>query len=221
MAGGDLLYIFAFIILPTAVLVSCIWALIMLRNGRLLPQRPMPRDYELDKSLEDETDHARDPIEETGEHVLIEPIQPAAVAPAAPTAGPDDRSAPIPTPVVAEASDVPIVEQTQELSAVPVEAAADDLPAGVTDLPAAPSPAAADVLMVPLEEPAPRYSNGRTEPPAAAEVAHATADVEPEAAEVEPVAAAAPEPQRPARRPVRLHPSEPDPARPRPRIGQR
>ena len=40
MSGGDFLFIFSFIVLPTAILVSAIWALIALRAGVLLPPRP-------------------------------------------------------------------------------------------------------------------------------------------------------------------------------------
>jgi hypothetical protein len=224
MAGGDLLYIFAFIILPTAVLVSCIWALIMLRNGRLLPQRPAPPADEGDDSPDVEIDHERDVqerdlIEETGEHVIVDPAQPlepAAVVPAAPSPAIEVGPDPIPAPIVADASEVPVVEQTQELSPVPVEDVAEDTPEDVTDVPDAPSPVAADadVLIVPLEEPTPRYTNGRTESPA-----ESAADQVPE--EVEPGTVDQPEQQRPLRRPVRLHPAEPDPARSRPRIGQR
>jgi len=37
MSGGDLLFIFSFLILPTVILVSCIWLYILLRKGILLP----------------------------------------------------------------------------------------------------------------------------------------------------------------------------------------
>ena len=40
MSGGDFLFIFSFIVLPTAILVSAIWALVALRAGVLLPPRP-------------------------------------------------------------------------------------------------------------------------------------------------------------------------------------
>jgi hypothetical protein len=37
MSGGDFLFIFSFLILPTIILVSCIWLYILLRKGVLLP----------------------------------------------------------------------------------------------------------------------------------------------------------------------------------------
>lgn len=39
MSTGDLLFIFAFIVLPTIILVSCIWTLLLIRAGVLLPER--------------------------------------------------------------------------------------------------------------------------------------------------------------------------------------
>lgn len=47
MSGGDFLFIFSFIILPTAILVSAIWALIAIRTGVLLPPRQVA-DHEYD-----------------------------------------------------------------------------------------------------------------------------------------------------------------------------
>ncbi|MCO5177895.1 MAG: hypothetical protein M9890_13140 [Thermomicrobiales bacterium] len=40
MSTGDLLFIFAFIVLPTIILVSCIWTLLLIRAGVLLRDRP-------------------------------------------------------------------------------------------------------------------------------------------------------------------------------------
>ena len=70
MAGGDLLYILAFIILPTAVLVSCIWALILLRKGVLLPVRRAPV-HDPAGIASDERTAA---VEETGEHEIVEAL---------------------------------------------------------------------------------------------------------------------------------------------------
>lgn len=39
MSTGDLLFVFAFIVLPTVILVSCIWTLLLIRAGVLLPAR--------------------------------------------------------------------------------------------------------------------------------------------------------------------------------------
>jgi hypothetical protein len=66
MAGGDLLFIVSFIILPTAIVVSCVWALILIKKGVLLPDRRLPveaapEDSEAETSL----------VEETGEHVAV------------------------------------------------------------------------------------------------------------------------------------------------------
>ncbi|HEX5165657.1 MAG TPA: hypothetical protein VFV93_09700 [Thermomicrobiales bacterium] len=127
MAGGDLLYIGAFIILPTAVLVSCIWALLLLRNGRLLPPRPVAR-YEMageDVLADDEREDEPNPVEETGEHVVIAPAQPIAPpVPVAPTTAMSTGATVAPAaPVISEP---PPAERTQEMAAVPVEE-----PAGV------------------------------------------------------------------------------------------
>lgn len=233
MAGGDFLYIFAFIILPTAVLVSCIWALILLRKGALLPERPVRQYNVLDAEQEDDGKPEHDLVEETGEHVVIEPArQPEpAVAPVATAPVIDERPAasaePVAAPVVTEVGDIPVVERTQEMSAVPVGAAPVDAARPeeppvepVEAVEAVDSPATQsrtdpdDVLIVPLEEPLPRYANGRTAPDVVNTVDEA-------AGEVEPVTAAMPDRRRETRRPVRLRPGEADPARSRPRIGQR
>jgi hypothetical protein len=39
LSGGDIAFIAAFIVLPTLILASCIWAIIAIRAGALLPQR--------------------------------------------------------------------------------------------------------------------------------------------------------------------------------------
>lgn len=139
MAGGDLLYIFAFIILPTAVLVSCIWALLLLRKGVLLPVRPTSQHDPSHKpeQTDDAAEREFDLVEETGEHTIVEPLAtfPAATSPAPtaaapvspltnagnPVAGPsvtDMRPAPEPA-----ASEPPAAERTQELTVLPVEVA--------------------------------------------------------------------------------------------------
>lgn len=63
MSGGDFLFIFSFIILPTAILVSAVWALIAIRAGVLLPPRGIvdqEYDYEYDvlDGPEDKAAHA-------------------------------------------------------------------------------------------------------------------------------------------------------------------
>ena len=235
MAGGDLLYIFAFIILPTAVLVSCIWALIMLRKGVLLPERPaVVRD--VPESEEDAPLDETNLVEETGEHIVVEPATPvqtpapvattsAAVAPAyqaSPTAASDEA---VVAPLLQD--EPPVVEQTQELTALspnaepvvdprqretiaPAEAAAIAPVAASDDANRAlPDAEAPDLLMVPLDE----VSSGfRTE---GGETAGPAAD-QPQA----PPATATP-PRRPARRMAQRRPTEAEPSRPRPRTGQR
>src|SRR5688500_15393077 len=58
MAGGDLLFIVAFIILPTVVLVSCVWSLVLIKKGVLLPERRVPvrpePDWAADGAEDDE-----------------------------------------------------------------------------------------------------------------------------------------------------------------------
>lgn len=40
MTAGDILFIVSFIILPTAIIVSCIWALVLIRRGVLFANQP-------------------------------------------------------------------------------------------------------------------------------------------------------------------------------------
>ncbi len=132
MAGGDLLYIFAFIILPTAVLVSCIWALIMLRNGALLPPRHVvarevdPADEDADAALTE-----MNPVEETGEHVIVEPAAaPRTVAAMAQVAS--DATAVVETdPAVRPHGDVGAVESPAAASQV-YQSPAEEPPTVVT-----------------------------------------------------------------------------------------
>jgi hypothetical protein len=126
MAGGDLLYIVAFIILPTAVLVSCIWALVLLRNGRLLPARPVAR-YKLageDELAGDDVDNEPNLVEETGEHVVIAPAAPMSAAPVvadpAPAAIVAEERVPVAPAPVPFADEPSPAERTQEMAAVPV-----------------------------------------------------------------------------------------------------
>jgi hypothetical protein len=46
MSGGDLLFYFTFFILPTVIIVSSIWAYVLLRKGVLLPPRRPETIYE-------------------------------------------------------------------------------------------------------------------------------------------------------------------------------
>jgi hypothetical protein len=238
MAGGDLLYIFAFIILPTAVLVSCIWALIMLRKGVLLPERPaVMRDWrDVSDSEENAPPDETNLVEETGEHVVIEPATPvrspvvaastaASVAQGPSVSQPAASADAVVAPVPPEAP--PVVEQTQELTvlsldAEPVadaqqsEAIAPAVAAAIESVAAPddakpPRPVAEepDLLMVPLED-----VLGGSGPESVETTVPAT-DPPP----VPPAVATTP--RRPARRVAQLRPKEAEAARPRPRTGQR
>ena len=251
MAGGDLLYIFAFIILPTAVLVSCIWALVMLRKGALLPVRPVIEregDPAADRDEEKVHDDAN-PVEETGEHVAIEPASTATVlvasnsaipvGEAVPAAEPvDDAEAGLPpmaeSPRVVTAEDEPLaVERTQELTVLPVEVV------GAGD--AMRDEAEPDDREAVVEQPGSDRQDAVQAPPAGNpasvlivpldDVAHPAAASTPPPREPQmaqrsggqPVAppATATTPRRSARRVVQLRPTEAEPVRPRPRTGQR
>jgi len=235
MAGGDLLFIFAFIILPTAVLVSCIWALILLRKGVLLPERPAPPgQYDLAANRDDDD---IDLVEETGEHVVIDPA-PVRATPAPPPASavaPQERpSEPRPAPTasnVVSNTPRPTVERTQELEAVPIDerpALAPKPSSGAVHASVEPDPQASsavdeggDILLIPLEEPVRVTTpNGRL----VEDVSAVTPPPEPsdggEDAEAVP-AAPTTGARRPTRRIAQPRPAATDPARPRPRTGQR
>jgi hypothetical protein len=243
MAGGDLLYIVAFIILPTAVLVSCIWALALLRSGRLLPARPVAR-YELasDEDLaDDDLEDQPSPTEETGEHVVIAPAAAApVVAVPVPAAIVAEERVPVTSTSAPVADQPPPAERTQEMAAVPVgeHAARPEPPdepemaeiATVADEPApgiAPvaevehadeassSDPASDLLLVPLDEPF------RTDPNPAGELTRQNgASAVPAAVEDDEAAAITPT-RRAPRRVGLPRPSSAGPTQPRPRTGQR
>jgi hypothetical protein len=243
MAGGDLLYIFAFIILPTAVLVSCIWALIMLRKGVLLPERPVvTRELrDVPDSEEDVPLDATNLVEETGEHLVVEPVTtirtPAPVATTAAAVAPVSRLSQPPASTDAVAAPVPrdeppVVEQTQELTALspdaepvanpqrretvsPAEGAAIAPVAALDDAyPALPDAETPDLLMVPLDDVSSGFSPERGDP----ERRETTG---PAADQPQAPPASATTPRRPVRRVVQRRPTEAEPSRPRPRTGQR
>jgi hypothetical protein len=238
MAGGDLLYIFAFIILPTAVLVSCIWALIMLRKGVLLPERrAVARDWRVDSDTEEDVPLDEPNLaEETGEHVVIEPAMPirtpvTAASPAASVADGSSVSSPAASAdaVVAPVApnEPPAVEQTQELAVLSMDAepvadaqqGATIAPAEAAALapvdapddaePAPPDAEAPDLLMVPLDVAPGGSRPERIEPTTSA------------AEQPQGPPATATTPRRPPRRVVQRRPTEAEPSRPRPRAGQR
>lgn len=238
MAGGDLLYIFAFIILPTGVLVSCIWALIMLRKGVLLPERPAAaREWrEVADSGEEAPREETNLIEETGEHVVIEPARPirtpvaaastgASVAQGSPVSPPAASADAVVAPVSPDAP--PVVEQTQELTVLSLDAPpvadaqqgetiAAAEPAAIEPVaapddanPARPVAESPDLLMVPLKDVLGGSGPERVE----------TAAPAAEPPQAPPVTATTP--RRPARRVAQLRPTEAEASRPRPRAGQR
>lgn len=149
MSGGDLLFIFAFIVLPTALLVSCLWLYVLLRRGMLLPRRALPADGSV----------ATDAGGETVGHIATAP-PPAtdAHAPASerePRAAPVDEAANIVSPseqtldlTAWQAQQVALAAQLQAdtagaESAGPAEPARSDLaPPASAD----PAPAGDDVL---------------------------------------------------------------------------
>lgn len=91
MSTGDLLFIFAFIILPTIILVSCIWTLLLIRAGVLLPARRIAVGETGDDTQLEESSGE---IEATGEPAVViaaEPA-PAGILPAI------DASAALPAP---------------------------------------------------------------------------------------------------------------------------
>ncbi len=142
MAGGDLLYIFAFIILPTAVLVSCIWALILLRRGVLLPPRPVPeRDIsQADHRQATDIEYAADGVEETGEHMVVEvapsrttatpvpatPVATEAVSPSSVDSG-DVAAGEVSEPVTVSSTAVDEVESTESMEEEAVTQQTDEL----------------------------------------------------------------------------------------------
>ncbi|HMM40275.1 MAG TPA: hypothetical protein PKA95_00060 [Thermomicrobiales bacterium] len=125
MSTGDLLFIFAFIVLPTIILVSCIWTLLLIRAGVLLPaRRAVVNDTEA--LVEDDNPQPADAVETTAVHemparaneaepVVIEVVE----APAVDTALPAPEPLPAIEPVVADATP----------SEAPQEPAPDDEPA--------------------------------------------------------------------------------------------
>ena len=143
-----MLYIVAFIILPTAVLVSCIWALILLRKGALLPARRADA-HDISQKITQDGDAATNTlgrVEETGEHMLVDPVptesiadsaEPVVTAPVAQAPVDGDQAAP---PAVASLTPAPAddgpppTERTQELDVLPPDAA--DAPDESVDRPA-------------------------------------------------------------------------------------
>jgi hypothetical protein len=73
MSSGDLLFIFSFIVLPTIILVSCIWALWLIRAGALLPPRRMRMDARVD-AVADERAQAQEHEQELQQAVAAAPI---------------------------------------------------------------------------------------------------------------------------------------------------
>lgn len=132
MSGGDFLFIFSFIILPTAILVSTIWALIALRMGVLLPPRP-PMDLDAEYDVSDES---------LDEHVPVRPQRPGT-----------DRAA------VTTVSAVPAsIESTVPRTMSPAGDALVAAPASVADVeyvassPVAPEAVRHDIVDAPTEQ---------------------------------------------------------------------
>lgn len=91
LSGGDIAFIAAFIVLPTFVLASCIWAIIAIRAGVLLPQRSA--QLELDDGAE-----AMPPEWPyvAGEQTAFDDMAPAAPQPAESVTGTAEHTAILP-----------------------------------------------------------------------------------------------------------------------------
>lgn len=117
MSTGDLLFIFAFIVLPTIILVSCIWTLLLIRAGVLLPaRRAVVNDIEA--LVEDDDPQPVDAVETTMAHeipALANEAEPVVIevveAPAVDTAIPAPEPLPAIEPVIADAK---LAEASQE-----------------------------------------------------------------------------------------------------------
>jgi hypothetical protein len=142
LSGGDIAFIAAFIVLPICVLASCIWAIIAIRSGALLPQRSALPAHEDDaeamspewpyvvgeQTAFDNVDPAAAQLTEsvtgTAEHIAIlpdaSPVSEAGAEPDGfhPAAEPNDAvpSAPITTEELAV--DTPVVQETGEFPLV-------------------------------------------------------------------------------------------------------
>jgi hypothetical protein len=121
LSGGDIAFIAAFIVLPTFILASCIWALIAIRAGVLLPERARLAPADDADAMSPEWPYVEQAAAEA------EPAAPYA-EPAAPYAATDERTAELstaqaqpkiePEPSVAAESSAPTVLATEELAVV-------------------------------------------------------------------------------------------------------
>jgi hypothetical protein len=162
MSSGDLLFIFTFLILPTIILVSCIWLYILLRKGVLLPPARM-----IQVSADDADD--MEAPESASDALVEEPTSgaPVIVSSTVSVGSGETSSAPDQTVQIATAS----VEGDHE-GIETVDAPADPDTASAMGIEAAPEPTPADV------------SDDTAGVPAAAETA--ISDAEPESASFAP-----------------------------------
>ncbi|MGH9174557.1 MAG: hypothetical protein ACRD1H_09370 [Vicinamibacterales bacterium] len=217
MAGGDLLFFVAFIIFPTVVLVSCVWSLVLIKKGVLLPERRLPVRpepvWDADDAEDDEATELGDVaiVDATtaiddGQAAINETSEFAVVAE-------DANSSPMATDQVDEQVDVtdevasPAAGPDDPAEAIPPvdlsveqpldsgsDTRADELDAALTQsVPDQPvGEPVVTPLIVPLEEDPPTVDAPRIQ-----------------------------QPRKPARRLGQFRTMDEQPARPRPRVGQR
>jgi hypothetical protein len=236
MSGGDLLFIVSFIILPTVILVSCVWLLVLIHKGVVLPpRRYVRREAEPDAEAQLADDRAALP---TGTSELYD----QAARPASEQTLELEAWQALAQPQVVETEPTPEPPERavrEEVDGVAMPAPAE--PVIEEELPRAPSapepPEELEVLFVPTDTSEP--ANGEATAPAADERRHADQPRpedepdEPTAVAAEPVAdvaketgvaavSAAAAPRKPARRVVPFRPFDEPVSRQRMRAaGQR
>jgi hypothetical protein len=178
MSSGDLLFIFSFIVLPTIILVSCIWALWLIRAGTLLSPRRVRPDAVTETPQEEQALEVEQPEQSVAEPVIVSPDvtteQPIVTGDQVAMADPDaEDTAPVEQeaePVTEMTTDLPIITQADiDAESEPAVEASDDIVAHIEpvveqaavvaepneDEPVvAPPPVAEDpdILLVPLDE---------------------------------------------------------------------
>ena len=190
MSTGDLLVIFAFIVLPTIILVSCIWTLLLIRAGVLLPtRRVVTNDADASADVDDQV--MANAVETTAVHdvavpatglapATIEVVEDAEVIAETP-ALPEPEPVPALEPLVAstepeleaetEPAEALVVDMEHTTDFPIVDVPAQEETATTADEPAEPAP---DVISLP--EPTPVVEQPANEPvdvprPAAASAA--------------------------------------------------
>lgn len=163
MSTGDLLFIFAFIVLPTIILVSCIWTLLLIRAGVLLPARRFVLS-DADAQSDEEQPQAADAVAATAVHELPAATRAAEPATVEIVEMPETAAAlPAPEPVAAIEPGEDSVEPVAAVSAEPPADEAADVLEHTTDF-----PIIDDTMLeqaAPAEEVSPEGSPTPVEPP--------------------------------------------------------